>query len=143
MEQKEAGFTLVELMITVVIIGILSAIVVPSYKQYVLRGKLTDAFTKLSSLQLRMENFFQENRNYGTATVCGVDATASNSADFTYSCSTSNSDQNFTVLATGRSAAAGFQYSIDDAGAKGTVSVTSGWNGAGSTCWVTHSGGEC
>jgi type IV pilus assembly protein PilE len=143
MKQKEAGFTLVELMITVVIIGILSAIVVPSYQQYVLRGKLTDAFTKLSSLQLRMENFFQENRNYGTATVCGVDPAASNSADFTYSCTTSNADQNFTVLATGRNAAADFEYSIDDAGAKRTVSVKSGWNGAGSACWVTHSGGEC
>jgi prepilin-type N-terminal cleavage/methylation domain-containing protein len=47
------GFTLIELMIVVAVIGILLAIGVPNYQEYVLRSKLTDALSSLSQLRVR------------------------------------------------------------------------------------------
>jgi type IV pilus assembly protein PilA len=46
------GFTLIELMIVVAVIGILLAIGVPNYQEYVLRSKLTDALSSLSQLRV-------------------------------------------------------------------------------------------
>ncbi|HUV99447.1 MAG TPA: prepilin-type N-terminal cleavage/methylation domain-containing protein, partial [Gallionella sp.] len=46
--KKSGGFTLIELMIVVAVIAILSAIAIPAYNDYVIRGKLVDATTQLS-----------------------------------------------------------------------------------------------
>lgn len=130
-------------MITVAIIAILAAIAIPNYNQYVMRGRLTDAFSSLSTLQLKLENYFQDNRVYGTAGACAVNVATSNSQYFTYSCATSNSDQNFVITATGRNATDGFVFTINDAGAKATTAVPAGWAGAGNTCWVSRTSGAC
>ena len=45
------GFTLIEVMIAVAIIGILSAVAYPSYRDYITRGQLTDATTGLSTVR--------------------------------------------------------------------------------------------
>ena len=45
------GFTLIELMITVVVIGILAAIAYPSYTDYIRRGKISQATSELSAMQ--------------------------------------------------------------------------------------------
>src|SRR4051812_30759889 len=67
------GFTLIEVMITVVIVGILAAIALPSYSVYIQRGKIVDATSKLGDLRTDMERFFMDNRTYLSAAVCGVD----------------------------------------------------------------------
>lgn len=61
---KPSGFTLVELMITVVIIAILSAIALPSYQQYIKRANIKAAQTDLISLGLVFENYYQRNLSY-------------------------------------------------------------------------------
>jgi len=50
------GFTLIELMITVAVVGILAAVAFPSYTNYIRRGKIAEAQSTLSDLRLRAEN---------------------------------------------------------------------------------------
>ncbi len=69
------GFTLVELMITVVIIGILAAIAFPSYRTYMQQTRRSDAQIALTQLAAQEERFFTECNTYtttiGGARACG------------------------------------------------------------------------
>jgi type IV pilus assembly protein PilE len=62
------GFTLVEVLIVVTIIGILSAIAVPSYRRYVLRVNRTDAKTALTSAAQTLERCYTRNNAYNNPT---------------------------------------------------------------------------
>lgn len=66
------GFTLIEVMITVVIVSILGAIAIPQYSDYVTRGRIPTATNALADMRIRMEQFFQDNRTYSNAGACGV-----------------------------------------------------------------------
>ena len=58
------GFTLIELMITVVIVAILAAIALPSYQNYIKRTNIKAAQTDLVALSLVFENYYQRNLSY-------------------------------------------------------------------------------
>jgi type IV pilus assembly protein PilE len=141
---RNKGFTLIELMVAVLIIGILTAIALPNYTQYVMRGKVAQAFTTLSSAQYQMENYFQQNRNYGSGTTCGIQIFTPASQYFTFSCALTNNGMNYTITATGQGQLANFVYTIDDSGSKVTPAGTP-WNSSGSDkpCWVSSSNGGC
>nr|WP_288355438.1 type IV pilin protein [uncultured Pseudomonas sp.] len=64
MSQK--GFTLIEMMIVVAIIGILAAIAYPSYDEYVKRGNRTEGQALLSDAAARQERYFSQNNTYIT-----------------------------------------------------------------------------
>jgi type IV pilus assembly protein PilE len=64
---KTAGFTLIELMVVVVIIGILTTISVGSYRRYMIRTNRTEATSALLQLQVAQEKFFLQNNSYASA----------------------------------------------------------------------------
>ena len=64
---KIKGFTLIELMIVIVIVGILASIVVPSYMDSIKKGKRADAQGVLMNAANNMERFFTSNGNYSGA----------------------------------------------------------------------------
>jgi len=68
----QSGFTLIEVMIVVAIVAILAAVALPSYADYVLRSKLTEAFNALSDSRVKMEQSYQDNRRYAK-TALGTD----------------------------------------------------------------------
>lgn len=138
--KTQNGFTLIELMIVVAIVGILAAIVVPSYRDYLTRGRIPDATSNLSTKRVQMEQFYQDNRTYVSATACTADSTTSKYFDI--SCSGAATSTTFTLQAVGKGAMAGFTYTIDQNNAKASTITASGWTG-NTTCWVTKKGGAC
>lgn len=65
--KKNKGFTLIEVMIVVAIIGILAAISYPSYQEYVNRGNRAEGQAFLHDIAARQERFFSQNNSYITA----------------------------------------------------------------------------
>src|SRR5688572_7261365 len=116
---QQRGFTLIELMIAIVVIGILSAIAYPSYTDYVRRGQLQEAFTNLSDFRVRMEQYYQDNRSYANAGgACGAAAIpGGNIKYFGYQCDLNTTvgapaGQSYRMTATGvpSGATTGFIY---------------------------------
>lgn len=133
------GFTLIELMIVVAIIGILAAIAVPAYTDHVTRGKVPDATLNLAAKRMQMEQYFQDNRTYVGASACSSDTTTSQYFDFSCTVQTATT---YTLQAVGKGTMAGFTYTINEANAKATTAVPSGW-ATNASCWVTKKGGVC
>ena len=66
MKYASKGFTLIEVMIVVAIIGILAAIAYPSYDEYVKRGNRTEGQAFLNDVAARQERYFSQNNAYIT-----------------------------------------------------------------------------
>lgn len=140
------GFTLLELMITVAIVGILAAIALPSYFDFVMRSKIIDGTTKLSDMRSKMEKYFADNRSYLNGATCGATYLGNPAADyFTIACGPpAPTATSYTFVATGIAARGmgGFQYTIDQTNAKATTLVPAGWTTA-ATCWALRKDGSC
>lgn len=134
---RTKGFTLIELMIVVAIIGILSAIAIPAYTDYVTRSKIPEATSNLADLRVRMEQHFLDNRTYvgGPCTTAGK--------YFTFSCTAGEpTASTYVIQAVGGTGVTGFTYTIDHANQKRTTAVPSGWT-SNALCWVTTKAGTC
>lgn len=139
--KMQNGFTLIELMIVVVVIGILTSIAIPNYRDYVIRGQLIEGTATLADTRVRIEQYFQDNRtflNQGLAAfVCPVP-----SANFNYDCAT-RTTSSYTIIATGKGSVAGSIYTIDQANTKQTTGFVPGWGTLPVQCWITTKGGTC
>ncbi len=64
---KSLGFTLLELLIALAIVGILSAIAYPNYRQYLLRAHRAEGLTALKQAAIRQERYYSNNSTYTTS----------------------------------------------------------------------------
>lgn len=131
------GFTLIEMMIVVALIGILSAVAIPAYGNYVQRARTAEAFTALGGLQPNAEQYWANNRTF-----VGMKL-PDNTANFEYA-PVSSSVSAYVVKAVGKNKMLGLTYTIDQTGTRTTTAsgTFANWTGS-TTCWVDRKGGVC
>lgn len=133
------GFTIIELMIVIAVVAILAAIALPSYRDYIMRGKIAEAVSTLSDLRLRAEKFFGDNRTY-----VGFNTATPGTRYFTFTCPTITATT-FTCQAQGIASEgmSGFLYTINESNVRGsTFTSLPGWIDS-TTCWVSKKGETC
>ncbi len=139
------GFSLIELMIGLVIVSILAAIALPAYRDYVTRGKLAEAYTLLSSQRVKMEQYYQDVRDYSNACQAGTVATPANGTYFGLTCGNLSANT-YTLTAAGLagSGVTGFSFTLDQTNNKATNLVPAGWSTPNpNNCWIRAKGGQC
>jgi type IV pilus assembly protein PilE len=158
--QRQSGFTLIELMITVAIIAILAAIAIPNYTDYIRRGKIQEGTSALLAMRTKMEQYFQDNRFYappvGSPVLAPCTAGSSVPAPtlqyFTIAPPCGLTATTYTITATGGSATdasmTGITFTINEGNVRATT-VTSGspmekaGYAANVNCWTSKRGGQC
>jgi type IV pilus assembly protein PilE len=97
--RKMRGITLLELMVVVVIIGILTAIAFPNYREFVARAKRTEAKALLLEIATNQERFYLNANRYGTLLELGyADPLVTDTGSYTVTIPV-NDAGNFTVSA--------------------------------------------
>jgi type IV pilus assembly protein PilE len=143
------GFTIIELMIVVAIVAIIASVGIPAYQDYVIRGKLAEAYSTLSSQRVKMEQYYQDTRDYSNACTPYTVAPPPTGKYFIYAC-TNLSANTYTISATGnptQGVDSQFVFTIDQDNNKWTVSVPPAWTIPAQTapngCWVRAKDGRC
>lgn len=137
--RRKKAFTLIELMIVVLIVGILSAIAMPGYSEYVRRSKAADAVSQLSSLKVKAEQFFGDRRTYtdfcATNSVAGA-TTASKY--FSLTCTADDTSYQLTMTGIAAQNTSGYKFTVDNTNAR-----TSQIEGNNFNCWVIKKSASC
>lgn len=138
---KSRGFSLLELMVAVAIVGILASVAIPSYTDYVIRSRLVDMTDGLAAMSARMEIYYQDNRTYvdsgSFSTPCQTETTDN------YSIACASSASTYTLTASGIGVISDFTFTLNQAGARQTTAVKSGWGSVPADCWHLVPGGSC
>lgn len=137
LKTTQKGFTLIEVLIVVAIIGILAAVAIPNYQDYVKRGYTVDATNTLSTLRARLEQHYQDNRSYATVGAFTSPCAASTAGKFAITCASNATT--YDITATGAGPMAGFVYRLDE---QNVMISTTPW-GNGASCWISRKGQAC
>ena len=137
---RSRGFTLIELMIVVAVVGILSAIAYPSYTEYVRRGHRADARAGLLQAQQWMERAATATGVYPTAAFPDAFTCASDSNKRYTIALTSPTTTSYTLTATPKNPGAQASdkcgtYTLTNTGLRGANGKTSGQAGYDTDCW--------
>jgi type IV pilus assembly protein PilE len=149
-ERNDAGFTLIEVMITVAVVAILAAVALPNYFDYVTRSRIVEAKTNLADMRTRLEQYFLDNRVYPTACIPSASGPAgtgniylpASQKFFDVTC-TAMSPTAYTVTAAGVGSMTGFAYTVKETNERKTTGLPAGWSGLNTLCWVSRKSGEC
>ena len=142
-----SGFTLLEVLITVAIVGILAAIALPAYDYVVTRSRVIEATTALGDMRSQMEKFFMDNRTYQSAPgVCWVApaiATYNGNPENKFALACVPTATTYTITATGVAGGpmAAFTYTINELNVKQTTATK--WGKTSLNCWVSRKDGSC
>lgn len=129
------GFSLVELLVTIAVIGLLLAIAVPTYREHVRRGAVEEALGQLGTGSIAIEQYFLDNRTYvGAPLPAGTARFAISYAAGQPTAAT------YTLVATGSGNVNGFVYTLNQQGVRATTGGDWGTNAA---CWIIRKGGTC
>ena len=99
---NQSGFTLIELMITVAIIGILAAIAYPNYQRYVIKSKRTDMMSEMHNIAAQIESRKLAQGSYSDVTTTGLDGDYPRQGDALYTITLTPNplNANWTITAT-------------------------------------------
>jgi type IV pilus assembly protein PilE len=123
------GFTLIEVMIVVAIVGILAAIAMPSYNEYIRRGHRADARAGLLQAQQWLERASTATGVYPTALPANLTWAADTTKRYTISIGGPATTSSFTLTATPKGAQVGDKcgnYTLTNTGTRAVVGATAG-----------------
>jgi type IV pilus assembly protein PilE len=139
MRRRQAGVTLIELLIVIVLVGILTAIAVPSYRQYMIRGNRTDAKVALMQAATTLERCYTGSTPFAyNSAACNTvfPAASYNTQSGTYRITVTRNAQTFSIAAVpqGRQAndTACANFGLTDTGLQ---SVTGSLSSTPADCW--------
>lgn len=141
-----AGFSLIDLMITIVIASVLTAITIPVYRNHMQRTYIVEATSQLLIVKLQLEQYYQDNRRYSAIeneSNCGITLPAQ--TNFSYSCTVNNAGQSYMLIANGLAdrGMQEFQFSLNEDGLQRTSRLPASWGLAPLNCWILKSGMTC
>ncbi len=134
---KKQGFTLVELMIVVVIVSMLAAIAIPSYTEFVKRGKVAEATGALQRIKIKSDIYYGERRSYTNYCSSNSYNGIKNAMKY-FSLTCAETATTLQLTATGVNDMAGYEYKVDETGNK--ESTIDGNNNA---CWTLKPNESC
>jgi type IV pilus assembly protein PilE len=132
--RPEHGFTLIELMIVVAIVGILAAVAMPNYTAYVQKTRRADAASIMLQVQQFMQRYYSANNTYVNATIPINLTTAGSSGQTTYNITLVNlTASSYTIQAAPTGVMAGDPCGTYSLQSTGQRAITGSWTL--SKCW--------